>query len=439
MNSTSRAIQRTASRAPMKTPFFYGWLMVFISGVSIFFSGPGQTFSNSVFIESYIQEFSMSQTAISSLYSAATLLSGLLLFFVGRLIDRFGRRVMLSLAALMLGAACMFNSFVTGPIMLFFGFFMVRYFGQGSMTLIPNTLVSQWFFSYRGRALSFASLGGLLGAAAFPPLINVLIEAYSWQTTWRILSIVLILFVPIAFFFVRNQPEDIGMLPDGAKTSDETNKNSEQQASATAGTAATAAVQEHSWTLSEALKTRAFWLVMICGAIPAMINTGITFQIFPILAEQGIDRMTTAFVLSLIPIVSFTCSLLSGFIVERVKAHRMLSLTFVLNMVAPIILIFAHSYPAVLLFAVVWGIGQGFMNIPLGVVWPNYYGRKYLGSIQGVTHTAGVIGSALGPIQFGFAFDRFGTYSGVLVVSAVIWAIGAILSFLAKPPIRRAI
>lgn len=392
--------------------------------MGIFFSGPGQTFSNSVFIQSYLHDFNMSQTALSFIYSAATLTSGVLLFFVGRLVDRFGRRLMMTIAALMLGVACFFNSFITGPIMLFFGFFMIRYFGQGSMTLIPNTLVSQWFIKYRGRALSFAGLGGLLGAASFPPIINWLIEDYGWQHTWRILGIILIVFfMPIALYLVRNRPEDVGLLPDGSKEESKP-KNGELPL-----------IAEQSWTLSEAMRTRAFWFILVCGAIPAMINTGITFQIFSILGEKGVSRMETAFVLSLIPIVSFSCSLLSGFIVERVKVHRMLSLTFAISIATPIILIYAHSYSVVILFAVAWGIAQGFMNIPMGIIWPNYYGRQYLGSIQSVTHAAGVIGSAIGPIQFGWAYDQFGSYTGVLVFSSFIWAMGATLAFFAIPPL----
>ncbi len=422
----SAKMEKPSDRLPFRTRFYYGWVMVIISGVGIFFSGPGQTFSNSVFIESYVKDLSMNQTTVASIYSAATLASGLLLFFLGRWVDRYGRRLMLTIAALLLGASCFYNSIVAGPVTLFIGFFLIRYFGQGSMTLIPNTLVSQWFYKYRGRALSFAGLGGLIGAAAFPPLINALIDAYGWQSTWRMLGTVLILFfVPTAYLFVRNKPEDVGLLPDGGKRTTDSG-DGEDDTSA----------QTDSWTLSEAARTRAFWFVMLCGAIPAMINTGITFQIFSILAQHGIDRMSTAFILSLIPIVSFSCSLLAGFAVERVKAHRVLSFAFALSMVTPVILIFAHSYSTAILYAVIWGIAQGFMNIPMGVIWPNYFGRRHLGSIQGVTHTAGVIGSALGPIQFGWAYDQFGNYTGILLVSAFIWGIGAVLSFLAPPPKR---
>lgn len=435
MTSQNAAHPAAASvKLPIRTPFYYGWLIVVLSGIGVFFSGPGQTYSNSVFIESYILHFGMSQTEVASIYSAATLLSGSLLFLMGRATDRYGRRIMMTLAALMLGAACMFNSVITGPVMLFIGFFLVRYFGQGSLTLIPNTLVSQWFMKYRGRALSFVGIGGLLGAAAFPPLINALIDAWGWQSTWRILGIALIVFfAPLSYFLVRNRPEDAGLLPDGTGRS----AGEQEEPNSSSPENAPPLPHEDSWTLKEATRTRAFWLIMICGAIPGMIITGITFQLFSILGERGVDRVTTAFLLGMIPLVSFGCSLLAGFIVERMEARKLLAFSFLMACASPLLLLVSDHYALVLAFAVVWGMSQGFMNVPLGVLWPNYFGRKHLGSIQGVTHTAVVIGSALGPIQFGWAYDQFGHYDGVLLVSSAVWAAGAVLAILAIPPRRQ--
>lgn len=402
---------------------YYGWLMVVISGLGIFFSGPGQTYTNSVFIESYVRDFNSSQTSIAGVYSAATLISGMLLFLVGRLVDRLGRRIMLTAAAVMLAVSCFFNSFVTGPITLFIGFFFIRYFGQGSMTLIPNTLVSQWFIKYRGRALSFAAIGGLLSGAVFPPVSNMLIEAFGWRETWRIFgTIILVLFVPLACIFVRNKPEDIGLAPDGGRD----HEQSDEQVPAVQS--------EDSWSLKEAMRTKVFWLMLICGSLPAIVNTGMTFELFSILGSQGIDRMTTAFVLSLVPLVSFGCSLISGFLVEKMRANRLLSAAFGFSLLSPLILIFADDYLTVLIFAVSWGISLGFMNIPLGIIWPNYFGRKHLGSIQSISHVGIVIGSALGPLPFGWAYDQFGNYTIILLASAVIWVIGAVIAYIANPP-----
>lgn len=249
----------------------------------------------------------------------------------------------------------------------------------------------------------------------------------------------LLICVPIAYVLVRNRPEDVGLLPDGEADSSEADEvvHGREEGNTGEKNEQPVAAKEDSWTLSDALKTKAFWFLAICGAIPAMINTGVTFQLFSILGEQGITRTTTAFVLSLIPLVSFGCSILSGFIVERVKVNRMLAFTFVLSVGTPLILMVSESYAMVLLFAISWGVAQGMMNIPFSVIWPSYYGRQYLGSIQSITHASGVIGSAVGPILFGWGYDRFGNYDSVLIASSAIFASGAMLAFLAKRPRRK--
>ncbi|CAM3687795.1 MFS transporter [Marinicrinis lubricantis] len=234
----------------------------------------------------------------------------------------------------------------------------------------------------------------------------------------------LIVFVPVTYYLVRNKPEDVGLLPDRAAASRD-------------DTEGTPVIQEQSWTLTEAARSRAFWLVLICMAIPAAIYTGITFQLFSIMDEQGVDRSTTAFILSLVPMVSFVCSLASGFISEKVKVHAMLGITFLLNMIAPMLLLYAEGGVMVFWFAIAWGAAQGFMNIPLGIIWPNYYGRQHLGSIQSVTTAATVVGSALGPVAFGAVYDQTGSYSIILIASMVIWAAGALMAFLSPQPVKK--
>lgn len=144
---------------PVKTSFFYGWFIVFIAALGVFFSGPGQTYSVSVFIDSYIAEFGWSRSFVSSMYSMGTLGAGMLLPLVGRLVDKRGSRFMVTAVAAVFGFVCLYMSFVGNPIMLFVGFFLVRLLGQGSMSLVPSTLVPQWFVSRRGRALSLIALG----------------------------------------------------------------------------------------------------------------------------------------------------------------------------------------------------------------------------------------------------------------------------------------
>jgi MFS family permease len=121
--------------------FFYGWYIVFIGAMSLFFSGPGQTYSNAIFIDFYILDFNWERSLVTGIFSAATLTAGLLLFLIGHSIDRFGQRPVSLTVSILLAGACIWNSFVISPWMLFIGFFLIRLLGQGSMTLVPNTLI----------------------------------------------------------------------------------------------------------------------------------------------------------------------------------------------------------------------------------------------------------------------------------------------------------
>jgi predicted MFS family arabinose efflux permease len=89
--------------------------------------------------------------------------------------------------------------------------------------------------------------------------------------------------------------------------------------------------------------------------VPALVNTGLTFQIFSILGERGVERATASFVLSLIPLMAFSGQLLSGFLVDRLQVNRMIACAFAFYTFAIASLLFVHSQVAVFLFAVVWG------------------------------------------------------------------------------------
>ncbi|WP_077624159.1 MFS transporter [Sediminibacillus massiliensis] len=474
-------------------PFFYGWIVVFIAGLSVFFSGPGQTYSISIFIDHYIEDFDYSRSFVSGIYSTATLCAGFSLFLVGRLVDRFGQRTMMVAVGGLLAAACFWNALLTGAVMMFIGIYVLRLFGQGSMTLLPNTLVPQWFRIKRGRALSIMTIGGFASPALFPPLNTWLIDSFGWRVTWSFWGIaLLVVFVPLAFLFVRNQPKDIGELPDG-KPRDELSgtrragkdifrtkvfwlvmavlvisvsiwlavsyqllfvlafwagllliaagiflvlKSSEKKRKKQPGQAANpnADEPEISWTLNEAMKTRAFWFVLFAVSVPALVNTGVTFHIVSIAEGKGLSPETAALILSLMAILGFPVSFVVGYLVDRVSVHYVLAVTFLGHLISLFILLFANSAFMALLFGVFWGIVNGFERIVLNIVWPNYFGREHLGSIKGIAQTCMVVSSAFGPLPFGLFYDWFGSYQQILIVMMFLPVTAGILALLAPQP-----
>ncbi|MCA1012929.1 MFS transporter [Halobacillus halophilus] len=413
------------TKAPLQTSFYYGWIIVAVAGLSVFFSGPGQTYSVSIFIDYYIKDFEYSRSLVSGIYSGATLCAGFALFMMGRLVDRFGQRTMMVSVGILLSLALFWNAFLLGPIMMFFGFFMIRLFGQGSMTLIPNTLVPQWFIRKRGRALSVMAIGGFASSALMPPLNTWMIETVGWRTAWGIWgSLLLIVFVPVAFFFVRNQPKLVGEIPDGTpkpvKGGDDPNPNIE--------------VNEKSWTLKEAMATKAFWFILFCVIVPALVNTAITFHIVSIMGLRGLDTGVAAMVLTLMAIIGFPVTFLTGYLVDRFQVHYILAITFFGHIFTLLLLLFTDTWWLAVAFGVLWGFVNGFERIVLSIVWPNYFGREHLGSIKGLAQTVMVIGSALGPLPFGIFYDWLGGYQEVILLTIAFPITAGILALSSPQP-----
>lgn len=406
-----------------KQKIYYGWIMVIVAAIGVFFSGPGQTYSNSTFIDYLIADFGWSRTEVSSIYSIATFFAGLIMIVVGRFIDRFGQRLMMVGVGVLFAIALFYNSLVTTLPMLFLGFFLIRLLGQGSMSLIPTTLVAQWFVKKRGVAFSLMSLGGFISSAMFP-IINIwLIQSYSWQVAWRFWGVMLlVVFVPIAFFFVRNRPEDIGLVPDGHAEGPKFNLKASME------------IAEVDWTLKEAMHTRTFWFVLFCVGVPAMVNTGITFHITSIFGSQGLSVQMAATILSMMAFVGIPMSFLSGLILDKIKTNVALMIIFGLEVILLLLLTVMTTNVLAILFGFLWGVAGGIERISLKAIWPNYFGRRYIGSINGVSSTVMVLGSSLGPLPFGAGFDVFGSYQPILLGMIVFPVIAFILSVLAKKP-----
>jgi MFS family permease len=420
-------MKTSSSSAPFKTNFYYGWVIVFIAGLGVFFSGPGQTYSVSVFIDSYIKDFGWSRSHVSAVYSLATLAAGICMFFVGRFVDKLGQRKMSVIVGIGLALASFWNSMVVNTAMLFIGFFLIRVLGQGSMSLIPNTLVPQWFITKRGKAMSLMAIGGFASSAALPPLNAWLVATWGWSFSWKVWGVLLLLvFVPLAYFLIRNKPEDIGEHPDGFKpewTNDPADPNRISKPA-----------EEVNWTVQEAVKTRAYWLLLFCVGIPSLVNTGLTFHLISIFKTNGISPGIAALVLSLMALIGFPVTLIAGPLLDRVKVQYVLAGIFAGEILFILVLLAADQTAIAIAFGVLWGISGGFERITLNYVWPSFFGRKSLGSIKGSAMTVTVLGSALGPLPFGLAYDYFGGYEEILVMSIILPVLGMAAALLAKKP-----
>ena len=410
-------------------PVYYGWGILPVASLSMFISGPGQTYAVSMFVDPIIREFEWSRTMVSSLYTAGSLTAAATMVLVGRLLDRYGARLMLLSVGILFGLAVLWMSRVSHPAELFVGFAAIRTLGQGSLTLIPTTLVALWFIRFRGRAMAINSLGSVASQAAFPPLIYLLIVHLGWRGAWAALSVVIwgLLLVPAAVL-VRRTPESVGLRPDGAS---DPPLESEKRHPASP-------TSEVHWTLSEAVHTRAFWLLLFAGSSQSLIGTALVFHNVSLITSKGLDAGLAAAVLSVMAPLALVGTFAAGFLADKLPNRYLLAAAQML-IISAMTWTFAISQPwEAILYGGVLGLGGGFFITINAVIWPNYYGRLHLGSIRGLT-TAGMVGfAALGPMPFGLMYDLTGTYTLAILVFLVLPGACAVAALLAHPPRKKA-
>ena len=324
---------------------------------------------------------------------------------------------MLVIVVIMLGLTTFFNSFVSSIYMLFFGFFLLRYFGQGSMTLIPETLVPQWFEKNRAFAISLASIGGLLAMLLVPSLNLWMISTIGWQNAWRVWGLILIVgFVPIVLLFTSNKPEDLGMLIENdSPTSDEDIEDSLIE------------MDKTSFSLKEAIQVKEFWIVGMISMIPAMFSTGVAFHFFTMMSIRNIDSDAAALILGFMAIPAFIMPFISKFVLHRFPLKRVLLTTLSMIIISMVFLMFGVSNAATaLLFILFYGLAIAIQILTTNLIWPTFFGRKHLGSIRGAATVFMVIGSALGPLPFGIAYDTTGTFR-IAIIGMVVFTTAALL------------
>ncbi len=397
---------------------FSGWLMLFVAGVAVFLSGPGQTYGVSPFVEPMLAELGWSRSLFSAAYSAGTLVSAGALLLVGRQIDRWGSRWVMALAALGFGVALLTMSAVTGALTLLVGFSLLRSCGSGVLTLGARTLVPQWFVRRRGRAFSLLGLASTLSLAAIPPVNEALIGAFGWRGAFRASALVMLLvLLPLVALAVRNRPEDVGQHPDGER--------------APTGTAGGEGSADEGATLKEALRTPAFWGLLGASAVPSLVVTGLAFNQVAIFTDRGLPGTLAAATFSVESAVGVPATLLAGWLVDRYPLRFILAAGQVCLLVAMVVLLMSNS-PAWAFGYSAWrGASSGLWMVAADVAWPAWFGRKHLGSIRSVGFAVGVVGAALGPLPFGFAYDLLGGYSPAIAALLVLPAVATVAVLLA--------
>jgi cyanate permease len=265
------------------------------------------------------------------------------------------------------------------------------------------------------------AMGFSASMAVHPPLSQWLIDTVGWRQAWLWLGLsTWVLLLPPVLFLVHNRPENLGLAPDG-----------DAAASATIPSSA-----EHGLTLSEAVASSTFWILGASLFGLSMLVTSLHFFQVSILTTQGLSEAAAARIFPVSALVMVITIPLIGKALDRFPTNRVFAFGLAVMVASLTSAAMVSDLTTAMIYAVAFGLNNGCTMTFFGYMWPRYFGRKHLGSIQGTGQMIGVIGASLGPLPLGIAFDLIGSYRETLLLLAVYPACCAIAALFLRTPAK---
>ncbi|MFP6621734.1 MAG: MFS transporter, partial [Pirellulaceae bacterium] len=404
----------------------YGILIILLAAAGHYMSAPGQTYCISAMVDPMLADLPhIDRSDYSLAYLVGTLLAGCLLPISGSLVDRFGARIMMPVAGVLLGLACTWMSRLESLASLYLGFLMLRCFGQGMLPLFSNWLIGEWFQKRRGLAIGLIGIGGALSTMTVPVLVNQDIHEFDWRHAWMLLAtLTWILMILPPLCLIRNRPEAIGLFPD-LSFSQENTQRADQPGN------------EPSWTRAEALRNPTFWKLLTVGTTSAMVGTGLMFHQVALLGAHDVSRAFAINLISLQAGVGIGSTLIFGYLTDRLPAEKILSLSMLLLAIDTLLLIYLPTPQTAILYAIIMGMFGGIMRTAGQVTWINFYGRKNQGAVCGAALAFMVVASGLGPLPLAWSEKQTGSYNLGLWIFLVLPIISGLCVWSARKPVKR--
>lgn len=419
---------------PAKSPIFYGWIVMVAGTIGILASTPGQTIGVSVFTEHLIKAFGLSRNQLTLAYGFGTVGSSFFLTRMGRSYDKLGARVIIIGASLALALMLFYltlidnisiylhqkvpvasNWLVIGLVTL--GFFGIRFFGQGTLTMISRNMVMKWFDKRRGLANMFMGFFVAIGFSAMPKVFNGMINHYNWQGAWLIIAVIIGgAFTLFALVFFRDNPEDAGLIPDGIIKVKKT-KRKEIPTSV-------------NFSLTDARKTYNFWFYNMLLCLNGFYLTAYYFHIESIFVNKGYELSVAVSILIPSALIAGVISIVSSFVSDFIKLKNLAVLNAIGIVVSVLSTIYMQGSPQFIKGIIIGnGLLNGTFSVISALIWPRFFGTKFLGEVSGFALSFTVFASGIAPFLFSFSNDVYNSYNPILFICLILSILILVFSF----------
>lgn len=418
----------------MRLPFFYGWIVVAVTFVTMGIGVNART-SFSLLFPPIVDEFGWPRGLTAGAFSFGFIISAVMGPIIGRMMDKHGPRVVMELGVVLMGAGLLLSPLTSQPwhlyitigVLVGIGSICLGYSGQS--LFLPN-----WFVRKRGLAVGIAFAGVGIGSITLLPWMQALIEQAGWrQASFTLGVIVLVVLAPINFL-LRKRPEDIGLLPDGESTV--------AAAAKPASNVVDPAWVSIDWTLARAMRTARFWWLASGFFAGLYVWYAVQIHQTKYLLEIGFDARFAAFALGLVSFVGIPGQILLGYLSDRWGREAIWGIANLGFALCYLALIALQARPSpVLLYVMVLTqgfLGYGLTSVMGAVVLEIFQGKSY-GTIFGTIMLGGLVGGAAGPWLTGVLYDLLGSYTLAFWIGVGMSLFSAFAIFMAAPRKVRAV
>ena len=403
-----------AAPAPAhRTGPFYGW---YVAGALFFamFLSIGMRQGFGIFVATWESEFGVGVAAISLAASIGWFVNGSSQVLMGWLIDRIGGRIVITVAALLLGASVLLMAAANSVLHLIVIYGMVMSLASAGLAGgPPGAVMVRWFQRKRGAAMSLLTSGGSIGGLVLVPFLTYLFLWTNWRSAWLIGgAIVLVLGVPLLYLVLRDDPADLGLQPDGVRTT-----SAGARAAAPSGP-----LFANRWR--DAYRSAPMWQLSIAYWVCGVTTASISVHYVRWAVAEGISPATAALAFGLLSGINAVGVLLIGPLSDRVPRKTLLGAVYLIRGVAFLLLVVLPGSAALWSFAIVGG-ASWLATVPLTTALAaDVYGVRHLGTLAGLINFAHQAGGALAVLLFGLVFDAQGSYDYAFL-ACVVTLVGA--------------
>ena len=381
-------------------------------------SGPTFQLTSTLF-RAVEDEFGWSRALVSGVASFGRFGGALLGPLEGWMTDKIGSKSMILTGFLIGGLGLILFSFISNAIQYYLAFFLISLgFSIGGFT--PSMVaVNAWMTQYKSTGMAMV-IGGSSLSGIFVPLIIWGITNHGWRETFFLIGLITIVAGPFLAKVIGRRPPNYLHQTDSQE--------------------AINFIPQHNFTLSEALKTKAFWGLAITHGLANISVGAISAHIYLHLSDGNgvnLSPYSSGFILAIMAIFSFTFQILGGVLGDRVNKLAALPVFIIIQAGALFVITFAKDMNGAIIFAVLWGIGFGARTPMFHALRGEYFGRKYFGTISGVMSFPMSMGMMATPVLVGWAFDVQGSYQFSFIVMAILCVVASLsVLFVKKPQIN---